>query len=113
MNASDRVLELPPYLVETADMVCAAFPNGIPAEAYHPVLVLLVRGMSQRTLAQVISYCTGRSYFVAYHDALGAASAADSGPVISPAYERAARALREHGYNEWLAKSNAELDAES
>ena len=92
MNVTDPVQTLPPYLAETADMVRAAFPKGIPEEVYQPVLALLVRGMSQRTLAQVMSYCTGRSYFVAYHDALGAASAADSGHVISPAYERAARA---------------------
>jgi hypothetical protein len=112
MNASDPVRQLPPYLVETAEMIRAAFPEGVPEEAYHPLLALLVQGMSQRALARVISYCTGKPYIDAYHDALGAGSPSDPGPIGSPAYERVARALRQHGYDRWLAKSDAELSAE-
>ncbi len=113
MNSDDPVRELPTYLVETADLIRAAFPGGISEEAYYPLLALLVRGMSQRALARVISYCTGKTYSNAYHDALGAGSPTDPGPPGSPAYEKVARALRAHGYDEWLAKSDAELAAES
>jgi hypothetical protein len=113
MNSDDPVRELPPYLVETADLIRATFPDVVPEEAYYPLLTLLVRGMSQRALARVISYCTGKTYIDAYHDVLGAGFATDPGPPGSPAYEKVARALREHGYDAWLAKSDAELTAES
>jgi hypothetical protein len=104
VNLDDPVRELPPYLMETAELIRATFPEGISEEAYYPLLALLVRGMSQRALARVISYCTGKAYIDAYHDALGAGSPTDPGPPGSPAYEKVARALREHGYDAWLAK---------
>jgi hypothetical protein len=113
MNASDPVEQLPPYLVDTANLIRAAFPDGVSEEAYHPLLTLLVRGMSQRALARVISHCTGKPYIHAYHDVLGAASPFEPGTAGSPAYERVEQALREHGYDAWLAKSDAELTAES
>jgi hypothetical protein len=104
MSVSDSVRELPPELVETAAMIRAAYPHGIPEDAYLPLLALLVEGMSFRALAKVLSYCTGKTYIQVYHDTLGVASPYGPKVTASPAYETVARHLRQHGYDEWLAK---------
>ena len=54
MSTSDPVQTLPPYLVETGEMIRAAFPDGIAEEAYGPLLTLLLEGMSFRTLARSV-----------------------------------------------------------
>jgi hypothetical protein len=59
-----------------------------------------------------VSYCTGKPYGRVYNDVLGLESPGAPPASESPAYERVAGALREHGYDEWLAKSDAELTAE-
>jgi hypothetical protein len=109
MNVTDPGQTLPPYLVETADMIRAAFPDGVSDEAYRPLLALLLEGMSFRTLATVVSYCTGESYYKVYNDVLGIESPGAPPPSELPAYGPVAAALRQHGYDEWLAESNREL----
>jgi hypothetical protein len=111
MNTPQPVTTLPPYLTETADMVRAAFPNGVPEEAYLPLLALLLEGMSFRTLATVGSYCTGKPYGRVYNDVLGLESPGATPPSEYSAYAATAEALRQHGYDQWLAESQRELSA--
>ena len=88
---------LRPALRATADMIKAAFPDGVPESAYRSLLALLAEGMSFRGLAEVVSYCTGRPYAVAYNDVLAAASSGSG-----PADEKVRQVLNEHGYQQWL-----------
>jgi hypothetical protein len=111
MNMTEPVTTLPPYLTETAEMVRAAFPNGVPEEAYFPLLALLLEGMSFRTLATVGSFCTGKPYVRVYNDVLGLESPDAPPPSESTAYAATAEALRQHGYEEWLARSESESSA--
>ncbi len=85
-------------------MVLAAFPDGIPDEAYEPLLVLLGRGMSHRAAATLLAHCTGRDEPTVYNDLLRALSPSPHGGVDPARSEEVGRRLREHGYDLWLAK---------
>ena len=100
----NTVLGLRPELHETFRMVRTAFPDEIPEEAYRPLLALLAAGMSQRAAARVVAYCTGREYPLVYHDVLGAVSPYDPDPLDPAQVEAVRQRLREHGYDDWLAK---------
>lgn len=41
-----------------------AFPDGVPAEEYKPLLVVLSDGFSERQLARLVAEFTGRDRFV-------------------------------------------------
>jgi hypothetical protein len=85
-------------------MIRAAFPGGIPEAAYRPLLALLYEGMSFRTTAEVVSRCAGKPWAAVYNDVLGAVADSDAGRLSAEAVENVKRLLREHGYDEWLAK---------
>ena len=84
-------------------MIHATFPNGVPEEAYLPLLALLHACMSFRSIATVVSHCTGKSYITVYHDVMGAVS--HEGP-DEKALEPVRKLLQRHGYDAWLASED-------
>jgi hypothetical protein len=103
MSASTQKEELRPEHRSTAEMIRAAFPNGVPEEAYIPLLALLHECMSFRSIATVVSYCTGKPYITVYHDVMGAVSHEGPDP---KALEPVKRILQRHGYDAWLASED-------
>ena len=73
MAVNDTV-EVPDYLLSSFCMVQCAFPNGIGADDYYPLLAVLSEEMSFRALAGVVAAVTGKDPLFVYHDALGANS---------------------------------------
>jgi len=57
-----------PYLQSTYKLIQCAFPNGIEAEDYEPLLALLSQEMSDKNLAEVIAYYLGKEYSVVLND---------------------------------------------
>jgi len=103
MSASTQKAELRPEHRSTVEMIHAAFPNGVPEEAYLPLLALLHECMSFRSIATVVSNCTGKSYITVYHDVMGAVS--HEGP-DAKALEPVKLVLQQHGYDAWLAEGD-------
>jgi hypothetical protein len=104
MNTSAQKDELRPEHRSTAAMIRAAFPNGVPDEAYLPLLALLHECMSFRSIAAVIPHCTtNKSYIDVYHDVMGAVS--HEGP-DAKAIEPVKKLLQAHGYDAWLASED-------
>jgi hypothetical protein len=103
MSISAQKEELRPEHRSTAEMIRASFPNGVPEDAYLPLLVLLHERMSFRSIATVVSFCTGKPYITVYHDVLGAVS--HEGPDVN-AVEPVKRLLQQHGYDAWLASED-------
>jgi hypothetical protein len=93
---------LPPELRETFEMVHAAFPDGVPEDAYRPLLFLLCASMSFRPLATVVAAATGKDYPEVYNDVLGVGSASAPPGLEAGEIEKVKERLMEHGYDEWL-----------
>jgi hypothetical protein len=92
---------VPDYLRSTYDLITAAFPTGIDADLYVPLLALLVDHMSHRNLRDVIYIVTGRELHLAYNDVIGAL-----GAEVSEADQIRLRGrLEPHGLAAWLAES--------
>jgi len=104
MSLSHSTDGLSAELHSTYDMVRAAFPAGIPDENYRAALLLLAENMSQRQLARLMAYCTGRDYYRVYNDVLAVLSGQ---PAYQPPDEQVAevrRRLQQHGYDHWLTE---------
>jgi hypothetical protein len=100
MIAPNNADALPASLQSTYRLISSAFPDGIPDEAYWPLLALLSPGMSFRGLAEIMSYFTGIDYALIYHDVLKIDSA-----TVKPneaELEKTRRLLVSCGYDEWL-----------
>lgn len=95
---------LPPWLHDTYAMIHSAFPEGIPDEAYRPLLIVLNESMSQRSLAKLMVFCTGKDYATVYNDVLTIqfpiVSEKPDHKVIEPIKEL----LLAHGYEDWLKR---------
>ncbi|BCL35606.1 DUF3349 domain-containing protein [Nostoc sp. MS1] len=61
-------LTIPPHLQSTYKLIQCAFPNGIEAQDYEPLLALLGEEMSDRNLTEVIACYLGKEYSVVLND---------------------------------------------
>ncbi len=90
---------IPFHLQSTYKLIQCAFPKGIDSEAYKPLLALLSEEMSDRNLAEVIAYYSGRDYSVVLNDVYRVQS------IDIPKPEAIAN-LKENllscGYQQWL-----------
>ncbi|BAY40396.1 hypothetical protein NIES2111_47790 [Nostoc sp. NIES-2111] len=96
-------LTIPPHLQSTYKLIQCAFPNGIEAEDYEPLLALLSEEMSDRNLAEVIAYYVGKEYSVVLNDVYRIQS-------INIAKAEAIDNLKNYlltcGYQQWLEDKN-------
>jgi Protein of unknown function (DUF3349) len=60
--------DLPDYLLDSLAVLRRAYPDGIPAGDYLPLLATLTRDYSLRGLAQLVGAYTGRHYMSVYND---------------------------------------------
>lgn len=91
---------VPVHLVSTYQLLQRAFPNGIDEQEYLPLLAILYKHMSDRSLAQVIAEYSGRDYYVVLNDVyqVGATQAQ-----LSDAAEHIKQKLMACDYEKWLA----------
>jgi hypothetical protein len=61
-------ITIPPHLQSTYKLIQCAFSHGIEAENYDALLALLSEEMSDRNVAEVIAYYTGKEYSVVLND---------------------------------------------
>lgn len=96
MNAPEQVKSAPPYLADVVNTMRAAYPDGVPAAEYRPLVYVLCESMSQRNVATVLDVCGVREYYAAYNDVLGIAYRAEE-------YAEAAKPILEklirHGFD--------------
>jgi hypothetical protein len=57
-----------PHLQSTYKLIQNAFPKGIESQSYLPLLALLSEEMSDRNLAEVIAYYSGKDYSLVLND---------------------------------------------
>lgn len=94
--------QLPPWLHSTQRLIESAFPDGVPENAYYPLLDLLGVNMSQRGLAEVMAYSTGQEYPRVYNDVLGVQSPYEPKKFTPAEWEEVKRKLTSCGYDGWL-----------
>ncbi|MGK7875804.1 MAG: DUF3349 domain-containing protein [Xenococcaceae cyanobacterium] len=88
-----------PYLLSTYKLIQCAFPDGVEAEAYFPLLALLYDEMSNRNLAEVVAHYTRKDYYLILNDVYRVKST----DVPSPqAIAKVRRRLLACGYEDWL-----------
>lgn len=89
------------HLQSTYKLIQSAFPNGIEAQAYLALLSLLSEGMSDRNLAEVVAYYSGKDYSVVLNDVYWLQSI----DVLKPdAMANVKERLLVCGYEQWLEK---------
>lgn len=88
-----------PHLLSSYRLINFAFPDGIEAEAYFPLLALLCVEMSDRNLAEVVAQYTGKDYSVVLNDVYRVRS---SDVPESKAIAKVRQRLLPWGYEEWL-----------
>jgi hypothetical protein len=98
--SSSNIDQIPTYIRATYVMVQCAFPSGIPEGEYSALLYILHTSMSDRVLAEVMTYFTPKNAFEALHDVMSAAS----DPPSTETVERVQQRLNDCGYEQWLAE---------
>ena len=90
------------HLVSTYHLLECAFPQGIDAEEYLPLLSILYEQMSDRALAQVIAEFTGKEYYAVLNAVyrVGAAGAVYSED--EDVLDRIRQKLMNCNYEKWL-----------
>ncbi len=90
--------DIPDYLRSTTRMMKSAFPDGLPAEDYFPLLCLFRQeGWSFRNIATAMQACFGVEYPRALND-----SYRTEGPTIPvDAVESLRQRLVPHGFELW------------
>ena len=90
---------IPSHLISTYNLIQSAFANGVDEQSYFPLLSILTTEMSDRNLAQTISYLTHKDYAQVLNDIYAVQSSA------VPSTESVSRVLailHQFGYEQWL-----------
>lgn len=90
-----------PHLLSTYQMIKCAFPDGIESSAYLALLAILYDELSDRNLAEVIAYYTGKDYAVVLNDIYRVHSIDVSVEAIGKVKSR----LLSCGYEDWLKET--------
>ena len=94
--------DVPESLLSTCNMLCLAYPSGIPDSDYFPLLSILAEDMSERAIGHVIEICGFRpDRIIVGNDVAKALS------VCRPTESEIARVrahLGQAGYQEWLSE---------
>jgi hypothetical protein len=61
-------ITISPHLQSTYKLIQCAFPKGIEPQNYLPLLALLSEEMSDRNLAEVVAYYSGKDYSLVLND---------------------------------------------
>src|SRR5687768_15328347 len=87
---------IPPELANDVRAIRAAYPDGVPAAEYEPLVYLLCESMSMRGAAMTLDLCGIREYIAAYNDIQGIAyNHAEYAEAAKPVLEKLIR----HGYD--------------
>ena len=88
------------HLASTYQLSQCAFPQGIDDQKYLPLLSILYKNMSDRSLAQVVAEYTGKDYHVVLNDVYRVGSMTTfSSEVLDSVKQK----LMSCNYEKWLA----------
>jgi hypothetical protein len=90
---------IPEHLQSTYQMICRAYPDGIPRNEYFPLLAVLAEHMSEECLSDVIGFLPGFDPIVVTNDVAKVLS------TDRPAFgdmERIKERLKGASYGDWL-----------
>jgi hypothetical protein len=87
--------------VNAVQVIYCAFPQGIDDRIYLPMLSILYKNMSDRSLAKVVAEYTGKDYHVVLNDVYRVGSITTfSSEVINLIQQK----LNDCDYEKWLAE---------
>jgi len=95
-------ITIAPYLLSTYKLIQCAFPNGIETQDYLPLLALFYDEMSDRNLAEIVAYYTGRHYAVVLNDVYRVVT---TDLPKAEAIDKVKQRLLVCGYEEWLKEA--------
>jgi hypothetical protein len=93
---------IPAHLVSTYQLLQCAFPQGIEAQEYFPLLSILHEEMSDRSLAQVMSEFTGKEYPAVLNDVYRVGAAETVSSAIGEVRDHVKQKLIRCDYEKWL-----------
>lgn len=74
MITEQKEEQIAEHLMKTVSLIKSAYSAGIPDDEYKAVLCILYEHMSDRNLAETMSFYTGRDYAIVYNDVLDVGS---------------------------------------
>lgn len=89
---------LPDYLVSTYNLLINSFPEGIEEKYYMPILAMLDEGLGFRNMAEIMSICTGRHYYLFLNESYGAWSYSKD----NPDFKYVEKIFKQNGYDNWI-----------
>ena len=89
---------VPIHLRSTVVLLKKSFPTGLEENEYLAVIQLLYDYMSDRNLAEVLAFVTGKPYESCYNDICGVCHRTLEASV----YEFTKNKLYENGYADWM-----------
>ncbi len=89
---------VPMHLISTFNMLKKAFPKGIDYTSYYPVVALLYENMSDKNLADIVSYFVDKDSSVILNDIYSLNSVA----INNKDKEEVYKILKTAGYDEWI-----------
>lgn len=92
-------ITISPHLQSTYKLIQCAFTKGIEPQNYLPLLALLSEEMSDRNLAEVVAYYSGKDYSVVLNDVYRVQSI---DVPTSEAIANLKKRLLICGYEQWL-----------
>ncbi|MEH2251649.1 DUF3349 domain-containing protein [Nostoc sp.] len=91
---------IPAHLASTYQLIQCAFPQGIDEQRYLPLLSILYKNMSDRSLAQVVAEYTGKDYHFVLNDVYRVGSMTNFSSEIMDSVKQK---LMSCNYEKWLA----------
>jgi hypothetical protein len=96
MNDTARTKDVEPWMLRDSAVLRAAYPDGVPADEYEPLVYILADTMSFRGVSELLDYCGIREYISAYNDVQGIV---DRHELYSEAAKPVLEKLTCHGYD--------------
>lgn len=93
--------QLPTEMRSTAQLILCAYPQGILEDEYLMLLYLLHKHMSDRVLADCLTFFINKSAFAVLHDIYSIASDSPDDNVLAPVYKR----LIDCGFEDWIREA--------
>jgi Protein of unknown function (DUF3349) len=81
-KVNEDARRLPEVLQEVVAILAQAFPEGVPADEYGALLIVLSEGLGEENLGKVVAAFTGTDEYIVINDAAAVASRRRPKPAV-------------------------------
>jgi len=101
MSQPQQAEPVAPWIENAGRAIRGAYPNGVPADEFLPLVYVLTESLGLRVVARVLDHAGLREYPLGYHDAL---CVVDQTEKYAAAAQPILEKLLRHGYDPALGE---------